>query len=66
MWLQAQLAIEQVHRSKMAGREVTCEYFDNITDYRMKEDETKVEERVESFVSPCNNVLRIVVALSLP
>ena len=51
----AQLAIEKVHRSKMAGREVTCEYFDNITDYRMKEDETKVEERTESFVSRCSD-----------
>ena len=40
----AQLAIERLHRAKMAGREVTCEYFDNITDYRMKEDEKQVEK----------------------
>jgi hypothetical protein len=45
----AQLAIEKMHRAKMAGREVTCEYFDNITDYRVKEDEKKVQERVDSF-----------------
>ena len=45
----AQLAIERMHRAKMAGREVTCEYFDNITDYRMKEDEKQVEKRIDSF-----------------
>ena len=45
----AEMAIETLHRSKMAGREVTCEYFDGITDYRVKETAEVAKAREEDF-----------------
>ena len=32
-------------------RQVTCEYFDGITDYRWKEDDEVTQQRVEDFDS---------------
>ena len=45
----AEMAIETLHRSKMAGREVTCEYFDGITDYRVKVTAEVAKAREEDF-----------------
>eukprot|EP01052_Picozoa_sp_SAG31_P026748 SAG31_NODE_2448_length_5673_cov_3.113922_2_plen_198_part_00 len=47
----AELAIERLNGTKLSGRPITVEYFDGITDYRWKEEDTAEAEqkRLDDF-----------------
>jgi HIV Tat-specific factor 1 len=45
----AEIAVGSMDGAKMSGRQVKCEYFDGITDYRVKESEEQAQQRVEEF-----------------
>ena len=45
----AEIAMESMNGAKVTGRQVKCEHFDGIADYRVKESEEQAQQRVEEF-----------------
>lgn len=45
----AQKCIELMHNRFFGGRKISCEYYDNKSDYRVRESEESEEQRLKAF-----------------